>query len=99
MSIAPVTAIEALPPEALDGIAGVQDATGNGFDQLVASLQELNSKLVASQESVGQLALGHTDNLHRVMMNMEQTRLSFELMLAVRNKALEAYQDLMRMQV
>jgi flagellar hook-basal body complex protein FliE len=32
-------------------------------------------------------------------MGMEQTRLSFELMLAVRNKVLDAYQELMRMQV
>jgi len=54
---------------------------------------------VNSQQAVQQLALGNTDNLHRVMMNLEQTRLSFELALAVRNKALEAYQDLMRMQV
>jgi flagellar hook-basal body complex protein FliE len=32
-------------------------------------------------------------------MHSEQTRLDFELMLAVRTKVLEAYQELMRMQV
>jgi flagellar hook-basal body complex protein FliE len=99
MSVAPLAAVAAISPEAMSEMSGVQDATGTAFDQLVSTFQTLNSQLLTSQESVTQLALGHTDNLHRVMMNLEQTRLSFELMLAVRNKALEAYQDLMRMQV
>ena len=99
MSITPISAVEALPPEAVADVTGVQDATGTAFDQVVNTLETLNTQLVSSQQSVTQLALGNTDNLHRVMMNLEQTRLSFELALAVRNKALEAYQDLMRMQV
>jgi flagellar hook-basal body complex protein FliE len=99
MSVAPITAIEAIAPEATSEVAGVQGVTGTAFDQLVNTFETLNSQLVQGQQSVTQLALGQTDNLHRVMMNMEQTRLSFELVLAVRNKALEAYQDLMRMQV
>jgi flagellar hook-basal body complex protein FliE len=99
MSIAPISAIEAMPPAAATELTGVQDVTGTAFDKLVSSLDTLNSQLVNSQQAVTQLALGNTDNLHRVMMNLEQTRLSFELALAVRNKALEAYQDLMRMQV
>jgi flagellar hook-basal body complex protein FliE len=99
MSVAPISAFEAVPAEAAAGVNEAPDAVGTAFDQLVSSFQSLNSQLIAGQESVTQLALGHTDNLHRVMMNLEQTRLSFELMLAVRNKALEAYQDLMRMQV
>jgi len=99
MSITPISAIEAVPPEAATELTGVQDATGTAFDQIVTHLETLNSQLVGSQQAVQQLALGNTDNLHRVMMDLEQTRLSFELALAVRNKALEAYQDLMRMQV
>ena len=39
------------------------------------------------------------ESLHHTVIGMEQTRLSFELMLAVRNKTLDAYQELMRMQV
>jgi flagellar hook-basal body complex protein FliE len=53
----------------------------------------------ANDQSIQQLALGGTDNLHQVMITLERTRLAFELALQVRNKALEAYQELMRMQV
>jgi flagellar hook-basal body complex protein FliE len=62
-------------------------------------LEDLNARMVAGQESVTKLALGEADNLHQIMIEGEQTRLTFELMLAVRNKVLEAYQDMMRMQV
>jgi flagellar hook-basal body complex protein FliE len=65
----------------------------------VSGLRELNSDMIANQNAVADLALGKSDNLHQVMMRSEQTRLDFELMMAVRNKVLEAYQELMRMQV
>jgi flagellar hook-basal body complex protein FliE len=66
---------------------------------LGGSLQELNARMLADQRAVTDLATGANDNLHQVMMNLEHTRLSFELTMAVRNKLLESYQELMRMQV
>jgi len=53
-----------------------------------------------SQSATAKLASADApESLHHTVMGMEQTRLSFELMLAVRNKTLDAYQELMRMQV
>jgi flagellar hook-basal body complex protein FliE len=69
------------------------------FDTLVSSIVGLNDKLVASSDAVHALALGQVDNLHQVMMSAEQTRLAFDLMLQVRGKVLDAYQELLRMQV
>jgi flagellar hook-basal body complex protein FliE len=43
--------------------------------------------------------VGEQGNLHEVMIALEKAKLSFELILAVRNKSLEAYQELMRMQI
>jgi flagellar hook-basal body complex protein FliE len=37
--------------------------------------------------------------MHQAMMSGEQTRLAFDLMLQVRGKVLDAYQELLRMQV
>lgn len=45
------------------------------------------------------LALGETQNLHHVMLSLEEARLSFQLMVQVRNRVLEGYQELMRMQI
>src|SRR5262245_59478817 len=69
------------------------------FSDMLDQIATLNSKMVENQASVRSLALGETDNLHQVMMSMESARLQFDLLLQVRNKLLDAYQELMRMQV
>lgn len=72
---------------------------GVSFDSLVSNIESLNQRLVAGTDAVHAMALGQVDNLHQVMMSGEQTRLAFDLMLQVRGKILDAYQELMRMQV
>ena len=59
----------------------------------------MNQALLASQSDLQSLALGNAQNLHQIMMRLEETRLSFELMMQVRSRVLEAYQDVMKMQV
>ena len=88
------------------GASGVVNATadvsrqGSGaFDALVNSVAAINKEMHVNESAVQALALGQTDNLHQVVMNMESTKLSFDLMMQVRNKVLEAYQELMRMRV
>lgn len=75
-------------------------ASGGGFAGLVTQgLQEVNQQLMTSQSDLQQLAVGNTQNLHRLMIGLEETRMSFQLMLQVRNRLLESYQEVMRMQV
>jgi flagellar hook-basal body complex protein FliE len=75
-------------------------ADGPGFGAQVAhGLQELNQQLLANQVDLQRLATGETANLHDVMMRLEESRIALQLTLQVRNRALEAYQDVMRMQV
>ena len=85
------------------GAAGAAGATGSGpvdFGNLVSQgLSEVNGQLLASQVSLQRLATGDVQNLHQVMMGLEETKLSFQLFLQVRNRMLEAYQDLMKMQI
>jgi flagellar hook-basal body complex protein FliE len=81
------------------GMNGAQE-TAKGFgDWLQHEISSVNDQIVKADDGVRRLALGETDNLHQVMMNLEQAKLSFELMVQVRNKLLDAYQELMRMQV
>jgi flagellar hook-basal body complex protein FliE len=42
---------------------------------------------------------GQNVSLHQTMIAMEEASISFQLMVEVRNKLLESYQELMRMQV
>ena len=62
-------------------------------------IEQVNRQLVDNQKDLQGLALGETQSLHQVMIKLEETRLSFQLMMQVRNRLLEAYQDVMKMQV
>lgn len=75
-------------------------APGTGFAERIGEgLQELNQQLLASQVDLQRLAAGEAGNLHEVMLRLEESRIGLQLMLQIRNRALEAYQDVMRMQI
>lgn len=70
------------------------------FSRMLASeISLLNDQVFRSDEIVREFALGKTDNLHQVMISLEQTKIQFELAVQIRNRLLEAYQDIMRMQI
>ena len=62
-------------------------------------VQAVNAQLVSAEHSVQQLAVGGVQNLHETMLQLEQARLQFQLMIQLRGKVLDAYQEVMRMQV
>ena len=96
-AIGAISAASAMGPAS--NASGLAAADKGIFEGVLEQVSSLNNQLKASEQNVQALALGQTDNLHQVMMQGEQTRLAFELMLQVRNKTLDAYQELMRMQI
>lgn len=62
-------------------------------------LAALNGQLQAGQYALQELAVAPGQGLHQIMVQLEETRLSFQLVMQVRNRLLEAYQDVMKMQV
>jgi len=45
------------------------------------------------------LAAGQADSLHHLMLEMEQARIAFQFALQVRNRLIEGWQDVQRMQL
>lgn len=73
---------------------------GGAFAELVGgALRKVNDQLLTSQADLQQLAVGNVENLHQILIRLEESRLSFQLAMQVRNRVLEAYQDLMKLQV
>ncbi len=66
-------------------------------------LGEMVSKVNAAQQesdkAVQELATGEARGLHEVMIAMEKSSISFQFLTQVRNKVVEAYQEVMRMPV
>lgn len=104
-AIAPVTA-QILEPS-LQPTAGAQASINSaavgapgGFGDLVSQgLDQVNKQLMVNQVDLQQLAVGNVENLHQIMIRLEESRMSFQLMMQVRNRLLEGYQDIMKMQV
>jgi len=89
-------ASDVLPATAAMPVAAPAGQCGDMVNQ---GLTGVNQQLLVSQTDLQQLAAGDVQNLHQVMIRLEESRLSFQLLLQVRNRLLEAYQDVMKMQV
>ena len=71
-----------------------------GFDNLLGQfVREVNTKQLAAGDATTGVLSGQNVPLHQAMIAMEEASVSFQLMVEVRNKLLEGYQELMRMQV
>ncbi len=71
-----------------------------GFSEWIKKeINQVNNNIATADIKLREYAMGETDNLHQVMMSLEKAKLSFELVVEVRNKLLEGYQEIMRMQV
>ncbi len=62
-------------------------------------VQEVSDKQAAASDAVTGLLSGKNVSLHQTMISMEEASVSFQLMVEVRNRLLDSYQELMRMQV
>jgi len=63
------------------------------------SLTQVNSLQHEADQAIQSLATGGPATLHDTMLAVEKAELSFKLMMQVRNKIVEAYQEVLRMQV
>ncbi len=62
-------------------------------------MQAVNAKSLQASREAADVIQGRSQNLHQAMAALEEARLSFQLMIEVRNKLLESYKELERMQV
>jgi flagellar hook-basal body complex protein FliE len=74
--------------------------SGTSFmDHLKSGFDEVNSMQKTADSMAMQAASGKSENLHETMIAATQAEISFNLMVQLRNRALEAYQEVMRMPV
>lgn len=62
-------------------------------------LEEVNTLQHDADAQIQRLIAGETEDLHQVMLAMDEAETSFTLMMEIRNKLEGAYQELMRMQI
>ena len=76
--------------------SGVNDSFGAFLE---AKLQETNKLQHVANETVAAVATGRSNNLHEMMIALDRADISFRMLTQVRNKAIDAYQEIMRMPI
>ena len=73
---------------------------GKDFSQVMQdAVKEINQLQTNADEAIAKVQMGNTVNIHEAMVALEQASISFRALMTVRNKILDAYQEVMRMQV
>ncbi|AHA30109.1 flagellar hook-basal body protein FliE [Exiguobacterium sp. MH3] len=74
--------------------------TPSDFSEVLSqAMNGLNATQSASSQARVDLATGKSTDLHNIMIKTEEASLSMQLAIEVRNKGIEAYQEMMRMQL
>jgi flagellar hook-basal body complex protein FliE len=86
-----------------EGLAGTQLSEPAGkasFNNLLErAVAEVDGKMQSAAAEQAKVLTGETNNLHQAMIAMQEASTAFSLMVEVRNKLVESYQEIMRMQV
>jgi len=76
------------------------DAKNGSFGAMMkGAVKDVNKLQMEANTSINRLISGESKNLHETMIAMEKAGISFRLLLEVRNKVIDAYHEVMRMQV
>lgn len=76
------------------------EETGDSFGQMLSrAISSVNQTMKTSEQGIQDFVAGKTENVHEVMIDMQRAQLSFQLMAEMRNKAIETYQEISRMQI
>ncbi|MCP4572083.1 MAG: flagellar hook-basal body complex protein FliE [bacterium] len=100
MAVGGIKSLGSIDVRAAYGVEGATKPTGPSFkDQLQQAIGEVGALSSRKEEMVDAMVAGEVTEVHDVMIASKEAQLAFELLLEVRNKLLEGYQELMRMQV
>lgn len=100
MNIASINSINALNESSALNLGGeVKTPKSNFADWLQKEISNANTQINQANTDLKSYAIGNTNNLHDVMMSIEDAKESFELVVQVRNRLLDGYQEIMRMQI
>ncbi len=101
LSAAPLTRIDAPLPKTGVGFGGVASTPPTeGFGKMLDSVvSTVEGKQNNAQDMTRKVLLGENDQLHQSVIAMQEASVAFSMMIEVRNKLVDSYQELMRMQV
>lgn len=82
------------------GLEAPAAVPGKTFSDILRhSIDQVNNYQVQADTAIKELIAGRNKNIHETMLTIERADTSLKMMMQVRNKILDAYKEIMRMQV
>lgn len=73
--------------------------TGPTFGEVLkGAIQDVNQLQKQSNEEIHKLMTGEVNDVHTALLAVQKADMSFQMMMQIRNKIVQAYQEIMRMQ-
>lgn len=100
-NLPPLSPLSPVSGTAKPGQGGVGGAEGdlNFGDLLKQAMQEVNQVSAQAEGEARNLMTGESADMHTAMLAVQKADLSFQMMMAVRSKLIDAYREVMRMQM
>ena len=74
--------------------------SSNAFGEMLKNMvHDTNQAQAAGDKAVESLQAGSAQHLHEVMISVEEAEISLKMLVQMRNKAMAAYEEIMRMQI
>ena len=78
---------------------GAEDVTQSFQDTLNGFVNNVNDLQNSANTAIDKMASGEAADVHEVMIAVEKAKVSFDMLLQIRNKMLDAYKQIMQMQI
>ncbi len=99
ISIGPISPKLQVPEVRSPRIQG-EDKSNSGFGEILKdAISAANELQKQSDQQIQKFMAGESQDLHTTVIAMQKADLSFQMMMQVRNKIVQAYQEIMRMQM
>ncbi|HMP80428.1 MAG TPA: flagellar hook-basal body complex protein FliE [Pirellulaceae bacterium] len=100
-AIGPIAGVQGIysPTSSTTAERLVRPAGGESFGDVVQGyLQQVNADQLRADTAIADFVSGKTDNIQQVVLAMANADLSFQFLMEIRNKIIESFHELMRMQ-
>lgn len=94
-----VSAIKGVLPSPIEQLTTNNVGTSNLFNEMINGVKKAEESIDSADVLLERAALDEPVNAHELMITLEVAKSQVRLLVEVRNKLLEGYQEVMRMQV
>jgi flagellar hook-basal body complex protein FliE len=94
-----IQSISQITQKSLEKTTGNQEINGAAFKNIMNSLQSLSVKETEANNLIEQYVTGEVENVHEVLLALEEFQMAVQMTTEVRNKLVESFKEIKNMQI